>query len=73
MKVSPAPVSATKSPTLKQEGCQNVALCLGNNYKLRYSVECTAVDTLVKLTKGNVDALCSMIFPAQNGIQDSSH
>ena len=29
-------------------------------------MECAAVDTLVKLTKGNVDASQSTIFPAQN-------
>ena len=32
-----------------------------------------AVDTLVELTKGNVDALHSTMFPAQIGIQGSTY
>ena len=36
-------------------------------------MECTAVDALVKLTKGNVDALHSTIFPAQIHMQGSSY
>ena len=34
--------------------------------KLKYQIECTAIDTLVELTKGNVDASHSTIFPTQN-------
>ena len=47
-----------------------------NQFKIEITghwVECTAVDTLVKLTKGNIDASHSTIFPAQIGIRGSSH
>ena len=38
-----------------------------------YWMECAAIDTLVKLTKGNIDASPSTIFPAQIGTQGSSY
>ena len=41
--------------------------------KLKYQIECTALDTLVELTKGNIDALYSTMFPAQIGMQGSSY
>ena len=44
-----------------------------NNYKLKYRIECTAVDALVELTKGNIDALHSTMFPAQIGMRGSSY
>ena len=39
----------------------------------KYWVECAAVDTLVKLTKENVDASHSTIFPTQIGIRGPSY
>ena len=41
--------------------------------KLKYQIECTAVDTLVELTKGNVDASHSTIFPTQIGMRGPSY
>ena len=41
--------------------------------KLKYQIECTAVDTLVELTKGNIDALHSIMFPEQIGMRGSSY
>ena len=73
MEISPASDGASKYLLLKKERCQNVTLWPWNNYKLKYRVECTAVDALVELTKGNVDALHSTMFPAQIGMQGSSY
>ena len=39
----------------------------------KYRVECAAIDTLVKLTKGNVDASHFTIFPTQIGMRGSSY
>ena len=36
-------------------------------------MECAAIDTLVKVTKGNVDASHSTIFPTQTGMRGSSY
>ena len=36
-------------------------------------MECTAIDALVELTKENVDALHSTIFPTQIDIRGSSY
>ena len=41
--------------------------------KLKYQIECTAVDTLVELTKGNIDASHSTIFPTQIGMRGPSY
>ena len=73
MKISSAPDGANKYLLLRKERCQNVTLGPRNNYKLKYQIEYTAVDTLVELTKGNVDALHSTMFPAQIGMQGSSY
>ena len=63
LKISPAFDGASKYLLLEKERCQNVTLCPWSNYKLKYQIECTAVDTLVELTKGNIDALHSTMFP----------
>ena len=73
LEISPASDGASKYLLLKKERRQNVTPWPWNNYKLKYQVECIAVDALVELTKVNIDALHSRMFPAQIGMRGSSY
>ena len=66
--LSPAPDGASKYMQQKNARCQNAAVRLRNKFIVKFLVECTAVDTLVKLSKGNVDALHSTIPAAWTDI-----
>ena len=52
---------------------QNAAVRLGNNLTTKFLVECTAVDTLVKLSKENIDGMHSTELAHQTDIRGPAH